>query len=402
MRPFTHTLPFTEALRIVTETAVPVARVERVRLADADERVAARDISSTIDVPPFDRAVMDGYAVRAADTTGATAEAPRALVCVGRVFAGDAIASVLRSNECLEIATGAPLPAGADAVVMVEDTAREGERSVLIRTAVMPRTNVGPRGGDIAAGAVVVSAGQALVPSRIGAIAATGANAVDVYVKPTVAILSTGDELVEAGKPLGPGQIYEINRFTLAAVTRKHGGVPMLMPSAPDSIDRLTQAIDEAAKHDLIVFSGGSSVGDRDLVRDVIATRGEMFFHGIAVKPGKPTAFARVGNALFLGMPGNPTSCLSNAYMLLVPLLRRMARLPVWSPRVITAPLARRIVCTAGRHQFFTVRIVDGRVEPAFTSSGHITSMAHADGYIEIPATESTVEAGTMVTVTIF
>jgi molybdenum cofactor synthesis domain-containing protein len=285
---------------------------------------------------------------------------------------------------------------------MVEDTGRDHDRTVLVRAAVAPRTNVGPRGGDIAAGAVAVFAGQELVPSRIGAIAAMGANTVDVYMKPRVAILSTGDELIEPGKPLGPGQIYEINRFTLASVARRHGGVPTMLPSAPDDIEALTRAVDQAATHDLIVFSGGSSVGDRDLVRDVIATRGEMLFHGIAVKPGKPTAFGRVGTTPFLGMPGNPTSCLSNAYLLLVPLLRKMARLPAWSPRIITAPLARRIVSGAGRHQFFSVRVVDGQVEPAFTSSGHITSMAHADGYIEIPATTSTIEAGTLVTVTVF
>jgi molybdenum cofactor synthesis domain-containing protein len=401
MRPFTETLPFDDALRVVLENATRMARTERVALLDADGRVVARDVTSTLDVPPFDRAAMDGYAVRAEDTVGATS-GPRALTNVGRVFTGDMPARAIDRGECMEIATGAPLPDGADAVVMVEETTREGERRVLVRAAVTPRTNVGARGADIAAGAIVVFAGQALVPSRIGALAAVGADSIDVYAKPTVAILSTGNELVEPGRPLGPAQIYEINRFTLATVVRRHGGVPIILPSAVDTIEALSRALDEAAAHDLIVFSGGSSVGDRDLVRDVIAAKGEMFFHGIAVKPGKPTAFARVGRSLFLGMPGNPTSCLSNAYMLLVPLLRKMARLPAWSPRVVTAPLARRIVSTAGRHQFFTVRVVDGHVEPAFTSSGHITSMAHADGYIEIPATTSTVDAGAMVTVTLF
>jgi molybdopterin biosynthesis enzyme len=152
----------------------------------------------------------------------------------------------------------------------------------------------------------------------------------------------------------------------------------------------------------VIVFSGGSSVGERDLILDVLQQRGEVLFHGIAVKPGKPTAFGRIGATPVLGMPGYPTSCLSNAYMLLVPFLRKIARLPDWRPTTVSLPLARRIVSTTGRHQFYTVRAVDGRAEPAFKASGDITSMANADGYIEIPAQTDIVEAGTVVTVKLF
>jgi molybdenum cofactor synthesis domain-containing protein len=241
-----------------------------------------------------------------------------------------------------------------------------------------------------------------LTPSRIGALAATGHTSVEVLAKPSVAILSTGNEVVEPGQPLAPGQIYDINRFTLEAVVRRHGGVAEALPSAGDSIDELKSALDAASAHDLIVFSGGSSVGERDLVRDVIAARGEMLFHGIAVKPGKPTAFARIGASLFLGMPGNPTSCLSNAYILMVPILRKLAGLPSWEPRTVTVPLARDLRSASDRHQFYTVRLVNGHAEPAFKGSGDITSMAHADGYIEIPAETPALGAGTPVTVTLF
>ena len=151
-----------------------------------------------------------------------------------------------------------------------------------------------------------------------------------------------------------------------------------------------------------MVFSGGSSVGERDLIIDAVRESGEVIFHGIAVKPGKPTLFARIGRTTVFGMPGYPTSCLSNAYMLLLPFLRRMARLPVWEPQTITLPLARQIASVPGRHQFYTVRVVNGTAEPAFKASGDITSMAHADGYIEVPAEIQTVEAGTTVTVTLF
>ena len=151
-----------------------------------------------------------------------------------------------------------------------------------------------------------------------------------------------------------------------------------------------------------MVFSGGSSVGDRDLILDVIARRGELIIRGIAVKPGKPTIFARLGQTPFFGMPGYPASCLSNAYMLVVPFLRKTARLPPWEPRTIDLPLARRVVSAAGRHQFYTVRVANGRAEPAFKASGDITSMANADGFIEIPSGVDVVEAGTVVTVKLF
>jgi len=223
-----------------------------------------------------------------------------------------------------------------------------------------------------------------------------------VFARPTVALLSTGDEIVQPGTPLAPGQIYDINRFTLETIVVRHGGRAIAMPTVGDTIDALVERIDQARQEDLVVFSGGSSVGDRDLILDVIARRGELVFRGVAVKPGKPTIFARLGQTSFFGMPGYPASCLSNAYMLLVPFLRKMARLPAWEPRTIDLPLARRVVSAAGRHQFYTVRVASGRAEPAFKASGDITSMANADGFIEIPAAVDIVEAGTVVTVKLF
>jgi molybdenum cofactor synthesis domain-containing protein len=223
-----------------------------------------------------------------------------------------------------------------------------------------------------------------------------------VFARPRVAILSTGNEVIDPGTPLGAGQIYDVNRFTLSAIVSANGGVPEPRPPVDDTLEHLVAALDACADADLMVFSGGSSVGDRDLVMDVVAARGSMIFHGIAVKPGKPTAFARIGTVPFFGMPGNPTSCLSNAYILLVPFLRAMARLPVYAPRIVRARLGKRIDSPAGRHQFYTVRLVDGVAFPAFKGSGAITSLSQADGYIEIPASQGTVEEGTDVEVKIF
>ena len=401
MRPITETLLFDDAVRIVLEAARPIERTERVAIGDADGRVVARDVTATIDVPPFDRAAMDGYAVVAADTFGAGTHAPRTLRRVDRVFTGQVPARGIGPGECIETATGAPMPDGADAVVMVEETERDGD-DVRILTPVYPRQHVGRRGADLAAGQTIVDAEQTVNPSRIGALAGAGVVDVEVYARPSVAIMSTGNEIVMPGASLAPGQIYDINRFTLEAVVRRHGGIAAALPVAADSVDELSDALDAAASHDVIVFSGGSSVGERDLILDVLRRRGTVLFHGIAVKPGKPTVFGALGSIPVFGMPGYPTSCLSNAYMLLAPFLRRMSRLPPWTPQTIDAPLARRVISTTGRHQFYTVRIVDGRAEPAFKASGDITSMAHADGYIEIPAQTDVVEAGTVVTVKLF
>lgn len=406
-RPIQDALPIDTARALVLADVVPVTRVERVTLTDACGRVAASDIVSAIDVPPFDRAAMDGYAVIAADTRGATNDDPRTLTRVDTVYTGDTPRRAITQGQCADIATGAPMPEGADAVVMVEHTeAEHTERDgnlVKVFVPVEPGQHVGRRGADIGQGATVVARGAHLSPARVGALAATGIADVDVFEKPRVAILSTGNEVVDPGTPLLPGRIYDINRFTLDAIVRTHGGEPFALPTAPDSLEELTATLaDAVAQADLVVFSGGSSVGERDLILDVLRARGEIVFHGLAVKPGKPTAFARVDGKPVLGMPGYPTSCLSNAYILLVPLLRRMAQLPDWQPRTRRLPLARRIVSTTGRHQFYTVRVADGRAEPAFKASGDITSMAAADGYIEIPADTNSIDADTLVDVTLF
>jgi molybdenum cofactor synthesis domain-containing protein len=401
MRPIRETIPLEEARARILASARPIDRTERIPLTGASGRVIASAPEATMDVPPFDRAAMDGYAVRAEDTFGAGRHDPKTLRIVGKSLTGQLPDARLGPRDAVEIATGAPIPDGADAVVMVEETERS-TTEVRVFTPVYPRQNVGRRGADIAAGSAVVRAGDVLTPSRIGVLAAIGALDIDVYAKPRVALISTGNEIVEPGAPLKAGQIYDVNRFTLAALLAAHGGAPVILPPEPDVLDALSNALDRALDADVIVFSGGSSVGERDLMIDLLQARGEILFHGIAVKPGKPTLLGRVKGKPVIGMPGNPTSCLSNGYLLLVPMVRTMARLPEHHPRTVRAPLARRIVSTTGRHQFYTVRIEDGTAVPAFKGSGDITSMAHADGYVEIPAAVDIVEAGEPVDITLF
>ncbi len=401
MRPFTSTIALEDARRALAEAAQPIARTEHVLLAHATGRVLARDVVSPYDVPPFTRSAMDGYAVIAADTVAATRDRPAQLRIVERIYTGHVPHSTVVPGTCAEIATGAPLPPGADAVVMVEETSPAGA-DVRIHTSVRTGHNVAPRAADIGRGVTVARRGDVLSPSRVGAIAAVGCAEVDVFARPHVAILSTGNEIVEPGEPLGPGQIYDVNRFTLAAIVSTHGGLADRHQPVGDDKETLIAALDRCAAADIVVFSGGSSVGERDLVLDLVNARGRMIFHGVAIKPGKPTAFAIIDGKPFFGMPGNPTSCLSNAYVLFVPFLRATARLPPYSPTIVRVPLAQRIVSASGRHTFYTVRVADGKAVPAFKGSGAITSLSQADGYIEIGADESEIAEGQLVDVTLF
>jgi molybdopterin molybdotransferase len=401
MKPIKETIPLDEARQLIADACKPIDRTERVRLVDANGRAAAADVASTRDVPPFSRAGMDGYAVRAEDTFGASRYDAKVLRVIEKVYTGQVPSMTVEAGTAVEIATGAPMPPGADAVVMVEETEKAGDQ-VRVLTPVYPRQNVGRQGADIVIGQTVIRRGEVLNPSRIGALAALGISEVEVFAKPAVAILSTGNEIADPGQELKPGQIYDINKFTLSTIIAEHGGVPMPFATAQDTIDALEAAIDAVSTCDVLVFSGGSSVGERDLILDVIGRKGEIVFHGIAVKPGKPTVFGTINGKPMFGMPGYPTSCLSNAYMLLVPALRTMARLQPRHQATVTLPVGQRIVSTTGRHQFYTVRIADGQAMPAFKASGDITSMSQADGYIEIPAQTDIVEKGELVDVKLF
>jgi molybdopterin molybdotransferase len=401
MRPFGDTISLDQARAVISGALRSIERTERVPLDRAHGRVLAQPVTATADVPPFSRAAMDGYAVRAADTAGASPAAPAVLTWIEKVFTGQMPQRTVGQGQCTEIATGAPMPPGADAVVMVEQTAADDER-IQIFAAADPGQNIGRQGADIRNGQTVMQPGEVLNASRVGAIAALGLSHVDVYAKPRVAILSTGNEIVDPGRPLEPGQIYDINRFTLAAVIEEHGGIASPHRTAADTIADLSRALDESFEDDVLVFSGGTSVGERDLILDALSQKGEVLFHGISVKPGKPTAFGLVHGKPFFGMPGYPASCLSNAHILLVPALRRIARLPPHAVKTVTLPLARRVVSAKDRHQFYTVRVADGAAIPAYKASGDITSMSQADGYFEIAAETAVVEAGELVEVTLF
>jgi molybdenum cofactor synthesis domain-containing protein len=401
MRPLKSLISLEEGLRLGLGAVSPVSRTETPGVLAAAGRVTAADIVSAIPVPLVDRAAMDGYAVRAADTFGAGRFRPKTLRCVETLYADTVPRKRVAAGQCVQVATGSSIPKGADAVVMVEHTERDGGE-VQVLEPVHPGEHISRQGEDIRAGEVVVRRGERLTPAKVGALTAVGLERVAVYAKPRVAILATGDEVLAPGRKIRPGQVYDINSYTLAAVVEQNGGEPVRRPGVADTLPALRSALRSAVREDLVVFSGGSSVGEKDMIMDVLQDMGELLFHGIAVKPGKPTVLGTIGKTAVLGMPGYPTSCLSNAYLILAPMLRKMARLPPEPQKVIELPLARKIVSVVGRVEFHTVRVEDGMAVPAYKESGAITSMAHADGYVQIPANVDLIEKGERVRVVLF
>jgi molybdopterin molybdotransferase len=390
-----------EARHILAGAVTPITRTERIPLSGLAGRVVAESIVATFDVPPFARATMDGYAVLAADSATASPSSPVTLRVLETIYTGAVGTRRVTAGTCSGIATGAPIPEGADAVVMVERTRRAGN-DVLVEAAVQPGQNVTPQGSDVSAGAVALQAGAWLSPARVGVVAVLGRTSALVYGRPNVAILVTGDEVVAAGSPLRPGQVHDVNSHTLAAIVESNGGTALRLDIAPDDPQQIGDVIDSVGSADIVLASGGSSVGEHDYILDLLRARGDILFEGIAVKPGMPTVCARLGSRLVFGMPGNPTSCLSNAYLFVAPVLRAIARLPPVTPRIVSGRLTRAVTSPPDRHQFYPAHVAGDEIVPVFKGSGDITSLAPADGYFEIPVGVGSVDAGTIVNVTMF
>jgi len=402
MNPFRGLISFEDAKEMLLRNIRPISRVETVPLEEAHGRVSASDIVSPIDVPPFERAAMDGFAVIASDTFHARHHAPRTLTLIEVIDVGSPPEKRISRGECAQIVTGAPMPAGADAVVMAENTEVSGT-SVHVHAPVYPGENVGKKGEDIKKGEVVVGSGSYLTPGRIGACAAIGVTSLRVYEKPRIGVIPSGEEIVLPGKDLNPGEIYDVNSYTLSALIEMHGCSPVRYPAVRDHPREIMSAIQDALKRcDMVILSGGSSVGPKDLILDVLSRLGRVEFHGVAVKPGKPTLLAVVSDRVILGMPGYPTSCLTNGYGFLVDALRKLSRLPGYTPLRRTLPMGHRITSTTGRVQFLPVKIENGMVYSVFKESGAITSMSKADGYILIPASVDLIEKGDPVEVILF
>jgi len=400
--PFRRLVSLSDALRIVMENTLAVGRMEDVALASLAGRVLARDVVSPMDVPPFDRAAMDGYAVRSEDVAGAGELNPVALMAVGELFAGDEHAVRVGKGEVCRVATGAPLPEGADSVIMAEYADEEGAL-VRVRRAEPMWGNVSRRGSDMRAGAAVLSSGTVLDPAKVGILASLGMPSATVLARPRVAVVSSGNEIAEPGAPLGPAQVYNSNSYTLSSLVDRSGGIACIVPKIEDTADAVRRAIEKASEegYDALAISGGSSVGERDLLAGALSAAGGMLFHGVQIKPGKPFLFGKVGRLAVFGIPGYPAACLTVGYLFLGPAVRKMAGLPA-DRRTVRTRLARRVASRLGRAQILTVKLTDKNALPVFKESGAITSLAAADGYIIIPEHTELIEAGEEVEVVLF
>jgi molybdopterin molybdotransferase len=392
-----RSLSVDEALDRILARVRPLAPVPMELLA-ALGTTLAEDVVADRDVPPFRNSAMDGYAVRGADI----ATAPVTLRVTGEIAAGSMPTGSIRSGEAMRIMTGAPLPDGADTIVRVEDTDNRND-AVTITAATKPGTSVRAAGEDLKRGETILRAGTVLRAAEIGVLATLGRTTVRVVPAARVAVLSTGDELVELDAPLGPGQIRDANRYSLASAARAMGATPIPLGIVRDTADDLRRALrDAAARADVIVTSGGVSVGDHDHVKPVVDELGSMDFWSIAIRPGRPLAFGEIDGTLIFGLPGNPVSSLLGFELFVRPALLKMAgRRLLHRPRV-TATLDDTLDTPPGL-RFFARGMYDPQAGTVRTTgpqgSGILRSMALANSFIDVPETVQHLDRGARVTV---
>ena len=399
---FRQLITFDEAKRIIAEKLrlEPLGE-EELPLLNAHNRVLSENVVSELDIPPFNRSTVDGFAVKAKDTFGAEEKQPAKLTVKGAVSAGEPPKLSISKGETAEIVTGAPIPKGADAVVMVEDTDREDNRLRVYR-AVTQDENVMKKGTDIKKGETVLKKGQILRASEIGVLAALGLTKTNVFRVPTVAVLSTGGEIAEPGKDLPAGKIYDINAFSLSIAVRESGGKPTYLGILPDDKTKLRRALKKAlTSADMVITSGGVSVGPKDLAPQIVGSLGApgLLISGIAVKPGKPTTIALIGKKPVFSLPGHPTSALLMFHLLVNPVIKLASGRTATETKAVKALAARRMFAAKGRRTFVMVKLKHDTsnhliADPVATgASGAISTLSRADGFVEIPENQQFIDA---------
>jgi molybdopterin molybdotransferase len=384
MQGFAERADVEDVLRFVAGHARALAS-EPVDLLACAGRVLAADVTSAVDVPGFARSAMDGYAVRGEDTFGASDYDPLPLRLIGESMPGRPFAGVVGAGEAVRIMTGAPLPAGADAVVMAE-VARERGDVVAVREAVPPRKHVGAIGEDLRRGEVVLRAGRRLRPQDAGLLASIGVARVACVRRPRVRFVVTGDELLPAGAMPDGAQIVDSNSVTLRALVARDGGDALRFELLPDRESVIRDAL-AAPGADVVLVSGGSSVGREDFAPRLVAELGTLDFHGVAMRPSSPAGVGRIGGAFVFLLPGNPVSCLCAYEFFAGPAIRALGgRSRAWPHRRVRLPLARKISSAVGRVDYVRVCIEEGRVTPIATSGASIlSSTVRADGCVLVP-----------------
>jgi molybdenum cofactor synthesis domain-containing protein len=405
---FRRLVAFDKAKRVINEQMkLEVLGDEEIPLLEAYNRVLRENVVSALDIPPFNRSTVDGYAVKAEDTFGAEENQPAKLALRGKVSVGELPQLYVGKSESAEIVTGAPIPEGADAVVMVEDTDTKDAELHVFR-AVTRDENVMKRGTDIKKGETVLKAGQVLGASEIGVLAALGLTKVKVFKVPVIGVLSTGAEVTELGKELPAGKIYDINAYSLSTAVRESGGIPVYLGVVPDDRAELRKTLEHAlVSADMVITSGGVSVGPKDLTPQIVNSLGKpgVIISGIAVKPGKPTTIALVGKKPVFSLPGHPTSALLLFHLLARPVIQRMSGRSATEVKTVKALTATRMFSAKGRRTFVMVTLKRDKLnrflaEPVATgTSGAITTLAKADGFIEIPENQQFIDANEEITV---
>lgn len=398
-----HTLSEVEALLRAQFPAWHPAS-ETLALEHCLGRVLATDIAAPLDVPGFDRSTMDGYAVQARDTFGASASMPAMLRLIGEVQMGAEPDFAIEQGECAAISTGGRLPMGADSVAMIEYTSQMDGGTVLIESPLSPGKHIAFRGDDVKSGNIVLERGLRLRPQDLGTLAALGMDSAPVFVRPRVGIISTGDELVQAGKPLGGAQVYDINSHALAAAVTEAGGHVMNIGVVRDDWDALSTTVENAlCECDMLLISGGSSVGTLDMTRKLIDSAGEpgVFVHGVAVKPGRPTIIGNVCGKPVFGLPGHPVSAYLIFLLLVRPLLLAMGGAADIAARGAAAILTDKLPSAGGREEFAPVslRYDDDELfaTPLWYKSGLISTLSRADGFAHIPRNREGYDKGDIV-----
>ncbi len=408
---FRKLLTFEEAKKKIDDHFKPVfLGEEETVLLEAYNRVLNEDVVSKLDIPPFNRSTVDGYAMKAEDTFGGDENEPATVKVSGAVNIGEPPNIKVEKGEAVEIVTGAPIPEGADAVVMVEDTEREDE-GLNVFTPVTQGENVMKKGSDLRMGAVVLKKGQVLGSSEIGVLAALGLTKVRVLKIPIVAVLSTGAEVTEPGNPLPAGKIYDINAYSISTAVIESGGKPVYFGVVSDDKAALTKAVQTAlASADMVITSGGVSVGPHDYTPQIVDSLGKpgIVVYGIAVKPGKPTTVGFIEDKPIFSLPGHPTSALLIFYLLARPLILRLAGRPPSTMKMVRAFAGSRMFSAKGRRTFVMVRLeFDEKcrliAEPVESgASGAITTLASADGFVEIAENEQFIDVDQEVAVGLF
>ena len=401
MRGFRDRAEVEQVLTFLRQRLRPLL-AEMVSVKEAAGRVLAGDVAAAVAVPAFDRAAMDGYALQAQETFGASAYNPMEFAIAGEALPGQPFPGRLQPGQAVRIMTGAPLPEGADAVLQAE-AAEESRGRLRVSDAVPPGRHVGHRGEDVAEGAVVLASGRVLRPQDLGVLASIGAARIAVVRRPRVALLVTGNELLPCGSKPEGYRIIDSNSVMLAALVHRDGGLPEAAQLLADGYEVVRAAL-IAADADVMLMSGGSSVGKEDHAPRVLAEVGELSFHGMALRPASPAGVGFIDNRPVFLLPGNPVSCLSAYDFFAGPAIRRLGgRSMDWPYRCVTLPLDRKIVSAIGRVDYVRVQIRDGRVEPLATSGASIlTSTTRADGFVIVARDSEGIAAGQAVQVFLY